>query len=159
MIQRKQSVFLLIAIVCNLLLFIFPVFKWTPLTVDTNGTPGYTLSVLETIDTQTGKQTYLNRPLIIADTMIIILSFAVIFMYKNRVKQAKICNLLMILQLILGGLIIYDWNMVSKLAGNSFTWMPQGGVLFFVLALLLFWLSRRFILKDEALVRSADRLR
>ncbi|MEP7264033.1 MAG: DUF4293 domain-containing protein [Bacteroidota bacterium] len=157
MIQRIQSVILFLAIICGILVFILPVFTFTK----TPEFPEYTVNGWSTSqkDGNETKELYMNRPLILMNGIVIILTIAVIFMYRNRKRQAKMCHLLMLLQLIFISLLMYDWELAGKLAGEGYEWKIASGMAFLILPVILFLIARFYINKDEALVRSADRLR
>lgn len=157
MIQRIQSVILLLAIICGIMVFILPVFTFEK----SAGLPEYSVNAWATsqTDQNVSKDLYMNRPLILMNGIVIILTAAVIFMYKNRKRQAKMCHLLMLLQLVFIALVMYDWELTGKLAGEGYNWKIASGGVFLVLPVILFLAARFYINKDEALVRSADRLR
>ncbi len=158
MIQRIQSVLLLVAAICSVFLFFFPVFTWD------NGSDlanGYELSIWNTVEFNQGSTVELqkNQPLMIVNSMVIILTVGVIFMYKTRLKQARYCHLLTLLQLILVSILLYDWDQVNAIVEGDNQWEVSFGMAFLILPLVLFLLSRYFILKDDELVKSANRLR
>src|SRR6187549_2226617 len=107
MIQRIQSVLLGLALNCSALLFFIPVFHWLPLT---GSGPLYSLSILKSIRLNEGSSQLLftNWPLIMVNALIIIITLGTIFKYKDRMNQAKLCHLLLVLQLALGILLMYD---------------------------------------------------
>jgi hypothetical protein len=141
MIQRIQTLYLLLAAVFPVLLFVFPIYvihfdhkgSWLP--------KGLDLSTKHYIDT----------PLIL---VCVLLPLLIVFLYKNRKLQARLCGINIVLLAIFQLLLlcspdIFDYRNVSPGVG-LFT--PAAALLFTILAL-------RAIRKDEALVRSADRIR
>lgn len=93
--------------------------------------------------------------------------FAAIFLYKKRSFQATITQ---IGNLLSGGLLVYGYYLFSKVAPSvsaaqisetaQATEVGYGfGIGAPILAMVLSLLAIRFIKKDEAIVRSADRLR
>lgn len=159
MIQRIQSLLLLLAIVCSVLLIFFP----TLLLFPAAGLVGdvYGISALKT-DVYSGgnhKLLMLNWPLIILNSLIILLYIVIIFGYKKRLQQVKICNITLLFQALLILLFLYESRQVAALAGENYTSSPGWGVAFLPISILLIFSARYYILKDEALVRSADRLR
>jgi hypothetical protein len=93
--------------------------------------------------------------------------FAAIFLYKKRSFQAIISQ---IGNLLSGGLLVYGYYLFSKAAPSvsaaqisdtaQASEVGYGfGIAAPILAMVLSLLAIRFIKKDEAIVRSADRLR
>jgi Domain of unknown function (DUF4293) len=158
MIQRIQSVLLLVAAICSVLLFFFPVFTWDNGSDTSNG---YTLSIWKTVEFKDGNTVELqkNQPLGIVNSMVIILTFGVILMFKTRLKQARYCHLLTLLQLALISMLLYEWDQVNAIVEEDNQWELSLGIAFLILPLALFLTSRYFILKDDELVKSANRLR
>ncbi|UKK54925.1 DUF4293 family protein [Prevotella sp. E2-28] len=76
-----------------------------------------------------------------------LLTLAVVFLYKNRPTQAKLCTALMAV-----GIVYYIALAVMQPVLQWFTVMPMVAVLFLFLA-------RKGIVKDEKLVKSLDRIR
>jgi hypothetical protein len=156
MIQRLQSLLLLAATVCNAILLFFPVLiygtrgftQYPPLSGPDGAVIVHDIVMIGT----------LGWSIIIVFIAIILLSIACIFRYKNRVSQARLCFLIAMLQVLSIGLTVFLQSIISEFYSDTFV-RPVWGIALMVLAFVLFLLSRRFILKDEALVRSADRLR
>jgi len=125
MIQRIQSLYLLITIVSSVVLFFFAQgIQETSLVVE------YRLLLFTPI-----------------------LSFFVLFLFKNRSLQARLCTFLLFFQLCLIGFYVYSYTLHVQLP------LTHPVVLVSLFQLLFFWLARRAILKDENLVRSVDRIR
>ena len=90
-------------------------------------------------------------------------SIVLIFMYKNRVRQAKGCLLAVFAGFLLLALMLFLCP--DKIIPGS-SGMPQHMECVFsmwtlvtILPILLIYAANKFILKDEKLVRAADRLR
>jgi hypothetical protein len=156
MIQRIQSVILLIAVISSILLYFLPFFSWQsasdPATYEFNAWNTFKISGQPEVMSK-------NMALTVLNTMVILLTIAVIFMYKTRIKQARFCHLLILLQLGLVCLVLIQWDTMTTFIGTGYYWKVQPGGYLMMLPLILFLTARRYILKDEALVRSADRLR
>jgi len=85
-----------------------------------------------------------------------LLSVITIFLFKTRQTQFVLGRLNIILNLILLGLFVYRLLTVSGETANS----EKGiGLLLPVLSIVLLVFSNKAIKKDEALVKSVDRLR
>lgn len=146
MIQRIQTVYLLAVIVLVAQVFFFPflTFFTEQENIEFNA---LTISNGE----------YL-LPLTILFGVIILIAFIAIFLYKRRLLQARltVVNLFLLLGSI--GLVTYlGWQMKESLPSHiikyNFTCLVPP------IAIIFNYLSLRAIQKDEALVRSANRLR
>ncbi len=134
MIQRIQSIYLLFAAVASgILSFLFPVYSFNGQPYLMLDDPSYfVLTVLSTL-----------------------ISLFSIFRYRNRQQQVVSGRINIIINFVLLGLMLFVYfNSMnedqSSLGLASF--MPIVAIIFIVLA-------NRAIMKDEALVRAADRLR
>ena len=157
MIQRKQTLYLFFAGLVTVILLFIPFgnvatdlayYEYTAFVVR-EATPDQTV-VLSTIG---------NALLLILTSA---LSFATIFLYKNRKAQLKLIsiNMLIILVTICAIMYIYPNLLFQKniyLAGAKPEFNPYL-IISFVSAIGLY-LAKKAIAKDEAMVRSADRLR
>jgi hypothetical protein len=138
MIQRLQSIWLLLATGFNALTFKLPFYSgdWTkdvsPLPVDLNATTTPWLTIVTAI---TG-----------------LLALATIFLFGNRKLQLKLCYLGTFLALVL--LAIYFVEIANFKSGSIALW-----ALFYFAIIGCFLLAARGVSKDEKLVKSMDRLR
>lgn len=147
MIQRKQTLFLLAVVIISIILFFLPFQK-----VNTNNV-AYSLNLLTGFKTPTITSN-IFFPLIF-NIVILILSITIIFLYKNRVLQYKLANLLVVFNVFMTGLF-FLLSYINVPADNiSFA---IGAFLPLISAAFAF-LAAHFIKKDEQLVRSADRIR
>lgn len=147
MIQRIQSVFLLLVAIIAALLFVFPAEMY----VSGTETVSYTLLPFG-VKEGTSPIIY---GLFAANVGIIILALVCIFQYKNRRKQLKTSRLLMLLSAMQVSLMFVFSLYEAEGFTKSYTWaayLPLGTIVFSLLAGV-------FIKKDEELVRSADRIR
>ncbi|OJV23380.1 MAG: hypothetical protein BGO30_08795 [Bacteroidetes bacterium 41-46] len=92
-------------------------------------------------------------PLLIFNVITTLVAFITIFLYKNRVLQIRLTILNSIILLGYQGWIVYLFFVRPD--GSVFT-TPA---VFPVVAAILSWLAFRYIARDEAMVRAADRLR
>jgi hypothetical protein len=143
MIQRIQTIYLLLVTVLSAVLFVVPLF---------------TIESLEQTGpaAQTGFMITTNSFLLILSCAIGIISFLAIFLYKKRLTQIKACNLNMILTCVLVGLLFYT---ADTLNGMNQKVHYQFGTYIPLIQLVFTFLAIRSIKKDEELVRSANRLR
>lgn len=137
MIQRIQSVWLLLASACAFLSLKLPYYS---------GTSSKTMQ----FQLLTGATTY---KLLILTIVIGLLSLLTIFLFKNRVTQMRLCVLGIFLEALL---IFLYYRQVSFLftSGNyALTSLLHSGIILF------FVLAARAINKDEKMVKESDRLR
>ncbi len=88
--------------------------------------------------------------------IILLLSVVIIFLFKNRVLQYKLSNLLVVFNMFLLGLFF----LLSFLKeGQTGTVSFQFGAFLPILSAVFAYLAAHFIKKDEQLVRNADRIR
>lgn len=138
MIQRIQSVWLLLASIFDAITFRFPFYvgDWqkdtVPAIIDLNA--------------------QLTTPLTIVTVLTGILAFLTIFLFNNRKLQLRLTYLGMLLSLVL--LVLYFFEMGNFNSGDMALWC-----LFYFAVLLFYVLAARGIQKDQKLIRSLDRLR
>jgi hypothetical protein len=138
MLQRIQSIWLLLATMFNAVTFRFPFFSgdWSkdtvPVVIDLNALTTAWLTILTVLDG--------------------ILAFVTIFLYHNRKLQLKLCYLGVFLTMVL--LTMYFINMGDFYSGNVAIW-----AVFYFAILGCYILAARGIWKDEKLIKSMDRLR
>jgi hypothetical protein len=148
MIQRKQTLFLLgVAVVAVALLFV-------PFQKITAAESVWQLCLLPGCSPEV-MNSYIYIP-IVMDFLILTLSIACIFMYKNRPLQYKIANLLMLLNVFIIGLFFLVSYVKEGVTGEI---SYSIGASLPVIGIILAFLAANFIKKDEQLVRSADRIR
>lgn len=149
MIQRIQSIFLLLAAGALGGQFAFPYLQ-TPADNPARSLTALADGVLNPLD---------NPGLLGLTGLGALISLAAIFLFKNRSLQMR-------LALVAAGIGIMLLVLLGITVKNTLDATPQGGSIEYtlglglpVLALLFNWLAARAIRKDEALVRSMDRLR
>jgi hypothetical protein len=135
MIQRIQSIWLLLASACAFASFKFPFYS------------GVDSKNLQLLITGTS-----NYGLLIITAIVAVLALFTIFLYKNRTQQLRLC----ILGIILEALVIYlYYRELSTYISGTFALgsvLQPAVILFFILA-------ARGIYKDTKLVKNSDRLR
>ncbi len=152
MIQRIQTVFLGIALI------LLGLVAWLPLGEIAAGENIYTFSIKGIFNEQTGVSIYNGLALMIFLAIIIILQIVIINLYKKRILQIRVAIYNIILML---GFVLISWYFVSaslKLLGEG-TYMFKIALAFPIVSMILNYLAIRSIGKDEALVRSLDRIR
>jgi Domain of unknown function (DUF4293) len=136
MLQRIQTIWLLLASVCAFLTLKLPFYSGT----NAKAIASYPLNGAETI-------------LLLSITIALgLLSLFTLFLFKNRVLQLRLCILGIIIEAIL--LFLYFKQVQTFTVGTySLTALLHGFIILFLL------LAARSINKDEKMVKSSDRLR
>lgn len=147
MIQRIQTVYILIAEMLIASLFFL---KFADLSVNSEL---YTFTVKGIFNGET--MVFDGLPIMIFIGLITLLHLAIIFMYKKRILQIRITVFTIILLMGLTGLFFYFVYFGFTDVKVAFK-VPMA---FPVIAIILDYLAIRAIGKDEALVRSLDRIR
>ncbi len=153
MIQRIQSVYLLMVIICCIVASLFPLFQ----AVTTDAV--YELSIVKTSYTIQAKTSILsiNYSLISITIFISILSIITLFRYSNRSLQIKFINIVLMLVLLFMGVLFFEYRQLVSLSAANVN--ISYSLIFVPIIIVLLFLARSGIKKDDALVRSADRLR
>lgn len=150
MIQRVQTIFLLISTILLSLLFIYPLTEFLD---DSSTIFNFTVFGIYADN----EEIVSTLPLLILLSIVNILSLVSIFLFKNRPLQMRISiyNILVLFGFI-GMFVFYIFNTADSINANIhftiFSIMP-------VISIILIYLAYRAIKKDEELVRSADRIR
>ncbi|MBR6104996.1 MAG: DUF4293 domain-containing protein [Paludibacteraceae bacterium] len=144
MIQRIQSLFLLVVVFLTGLMFLFD-FSNFEKGVETSG---FNVCGIENVCT--------TWPLAILNFLILAIALYTIFAYKNRILQMRICTLNAILMIGQYALMaFYMYYMKDEGTKLNFE-LP---ILIPFINIILTYISWRAIGKDEALVHSYDHLR
>lgn len=154
MIQRKQTLFLIAAIISAFLCLSMPVGSIEPKSM---GIENLIYNICVVSDDGTMNFSVLPLFLILATTCIV--SVAAIFMYKKRRLQIKMCNIcimLTILWYIYYALIAF--GILKAIDEEGIFHLSFAACLPFV-SLVFFVLARNGIIYDEKLIKSADRIR
>ena len=153
MIQRIQTLYLFVSLLLTGTLFFLPIADFIL------GKESYSLyfdgiKAHKPGSTITEVTTY---PLIILLSIIALLNFISIFLYKKRIAQMRICiyNILLMIGLVI--LIIFY---IFKIAGDiEATINYKITAILPLISIILTYLASRAIRKDEKLIRSLDRIR
>ncbi len=156
MIQRIQSVYLILAAISALLLFFFPVawFYGNMHTIEF-----YVYQVKDHIpDSTPFVESAFTLPLILLTAIIGALALLAIWMYKDLRRQLQFVRMGMFFTLAqIAALFFFYSDYIAKRVGAEADY--EFGIFLPVIALLFFFLATRGIQKDIKLIRSADRLR
>jgi len=160
MIQRIQTVFLLLSSICMILFLILPVWmKLDPASGELYKVFSIYLSHIEVLE---AKVELIYLPYSYSGgvaILTIIITWIEIFKYKNRLTQIKLGTLN---SLLMTGSLVYlvylTYNMQHEILPGILG-QYKVGLFMPAIALVLNSLANRFIRKDEKLVRSVDRIR
>jgi Na+-translocating ferredoxin:NAD+ oxidoreductase RnfA subunit len=137
MIQRIQSLFLVVVFLCGVCLYIYPFWE-----------------------SENSITKHLRSPVSITavvNYLSMLLAAICLFLYRNRKLQIKICYLLAVINILLAlVLLVFTTHVFKDNFENGHrlwaSYLP-------IIAALAAYLASRYIKKDEELVRSADRIR
>lgn len=149
MIQRIQSIFLFIVFGISVVDCFMPL-----------ATCGqFRMTTLNVTDLQKGEvfsniQPY---PLFILMIGIALLTIVIIFLYKNRFTQIKLCRMNMLLNIIFVILLFFYADAIEQKVSASLQYTIYSVLP--LISLVLLFLANRAIKKDNELIKSTDRLR
>lgn len=150
MIQRKQSLFLLFSALSLVLAFFIPYGIQTNVDLSTGQT------------TETALNAQSNYLLVALITLAAIFNFFIIFQYRQRKIQMRLCLLAVLITLSLAA---FQWIDASRtMAGHRFVAGILGskaylGIFIPFISVIFLLLAYNGIRQDEKLIRDADRLR
>jgi len=147
MIQRIQSLYLLLATAAYVCLFFFP---FAGIVTPDNKT--LSLSVLGVTD---NGMVFHGTALLLAGVILLtVLSFSIIFLYKKRMVQSRMTAICLLLNV---ALIVGMFLFSDSLAKGTINF--ETGSYIVLVPLVFLVLANRAIRRDEMKVRAADRLR
>lgn len=159
MIQRVQTLYLLLATIFTGLLLFVPLASSDISNMHADLT-AWGIYVTDTTNNGLITKVLSHSWFGILLTVTTLLPFATIFLYKNRKRQMLLCIVEIILLAVSAGLLIYLQQtdiLIEVMDQPKFVLLSQSGLL--LLSIVSVWIARRRIAKDEALVRSLDRIR
>jgi uncharacterized membrane protein len=140
MIQRRQTLWLLLSLICAAFTFKFPFFNGTI----ANATGGISASELTAMS---------NLPLLVLTVAIILVSLLAIFLFNDRKLQLRVTFGGLLLSVVLIVVYFYDSRKFEPGGRISLT------SLFTVLTVLGFYMALKGIRKDQKLIKDLNRLR
>ena len=154
MIQRIQSLYLLLAAVLTGLTFAMPLSSFL------GGAAEMKLNALGFFDAE-GQMVLSAYGLSALAGCAALLALVIIFLFKKRLVQFRLCVVEMVL---LAGTIVFEiyyiWGGVQSLGGSATAaWRMHIAALFPLFALIFAYLGLLGIRKDILLIRSLDRIR
>lgn len=156
MIQRIQSLYLLVVAVLSALIFVFPLYSadMAGSLLNVDAMEGQLLADGGVVDSSS------HPYVLIAAILVGALSLGVIFLFNNRTLQMKLSRLVGLLATILLVAMFYAVEDAKELVVNQEVLGNYGLACYLPIAMIILsFLASRAIMKDEALVRSANRLR
>lgn len=157
MIQRIQTVFLLLTAIVTGLLFFMPVI--------TLNIPGETAGQIHVFQFYTTQYIQSGNPPVfieynwfslVLNVLITGLAFLSVFLYKKRFLQLRLCLVNIIL---MAGILILSSVQAYNIAKPDGEWQVNLAFAFPIIGIILTWLALRGIVKDIALLKSYDRIR
>lgn len=168
MIQRVQSLYLIAIVILHIALFFLPVFVAGTLP-DANPA-GYVylgvgkMSFSTGLNNMTDIQDGIGILLIALNVLIALLALVDIFLFRNRPLQLRVSRFVALVVIIFIAALFYASQhtkdiFVGRMGNVPFESAYKIGIWLPILSLILAILAGRGIMKDERLVRSADRIR
>ena len=157
MLQRIQTLFLAIAVISGALLFYFPIADYYH---ELYGNYKLFVTGLQCMDPDPKISTsiWFTAPLYLITGVTVLLGVMSIFLYKNRITQLRLVAFNILLNIVLIVLLfIFYSGKIEELTQIIPTY--RIGVFLPLVSLVFLVLANRFIRKDEALVKSTERLR
>jgi len=152
MIQRIQTLFLILAFMFLSLMFFSPYATF----IDPQAV--FYIFDFSGIYGQEDANMVINiLPLQILITVVPAISLVTVFLFKNRILQMRLCVFNMLL--MIGMLILMAYYIFYIKKELSFQIYYKGTLLFPLISLIFTWLAFKNIRKDEILIRSIDRIR
>ncbi|MEN8201448.1 MAG: DUF4293 domain-containing protein [Bacteroidota bacterium] len=152
MLQRPQTLYLLGGFFLSLLLLTGPLARFT-----LDGST-YLLTHSGLIDGEGEKLDLFTWPMTVLFLAVCILAFLNIFLYRNRIRQMRICIFLILLGAGMIAMIFYYIWVAKNQLGEASVLHQWRIVLPPIIAILLYFAFRR-IRRDELMVKAYDRIR
>jgi len=157
MIQRIQSVYLLLASLVLSVTFFFPIAEFIG---EKDSLILYVFKVVSLVpDSANVYDLMFIMPLLAIVSVTILFAIGTIFMFKNRHGQLKIIRFLMLMIAVMIGVIFLYYYDILEAASGAVPNFIQIGAFAPLVSLVLLFLAYKGVMKDDKLIRSADRLR
>ncbi|MCD8296002.1 MAG: DUF4293 domain-containing protein [Prevotella sp.] len=152
MIQRKQTVFILLAVALTIVCLSLPLCRFTAIDDIGNETVMYNLWLTNAEGAHDLSVWALFAILLVTCPI----GLFTIFAFHNRIAQSRLCAFNI--------LLIIGWYAVFVILMLAFShslgdWHIAAACVFPLVSAILYFIARKAILADEALVRAADRIR
>jgi hypothetical protein len=153
MIQRIQSLYLLLVIIAYTLLFFLPIATYTTIATDITAETITRFS----LPGITNANSNATIPLIAVVLILAVAVLVTIFLFKKRVLQIKITAIILLAHIGFIAALFYVADSVARKVGVEAVY--DTGAYIALIPLVFLVLANRAIRKDEKMVRSTDRLR
>ncbi|MBS1763837.1 MAG: DUF4293 domain-containing protein [Bacteroidetes bacterium] len=152
MIQRIQTAYLLLFVIFCATLYVLPICTVA------EGSVMHIFSIREyrIFDASVLKEISPVYSFSIYNAVLMALGLTIIFMFKNRKLQIRMCSFLILAVVVF---ILLVFQKADHLVESNAKPIYNLGMYLLVVSVLWIYLAMRAISKDEKLVRSADRLR
>ncbi len=156
MIQRIQSLYLLVVAAACVMLFFFPMIDYVdPL----KGTYKLFATGMKSYSDLPGILFFWQTsPLLFMTVISFVLAIIAIFLYKNRKLQLQLVNINVFVNVLLIALVFLLYSRIFEHRLGILS-SYQFGMYIPLISLIFLVLASRAIRKDESLVKSSDRLR
>lgn len=151
MIQRVQTVYLLIATICSVVCLSLPVGRFV-----SDGLLTSSMYNLWIVNADGSGRSFASAPLFVILLLSAALQIYTIFMYGNRKLQMRFCSFSTLL--MVGWYIVYA-VMAMLYGGDAAQFSPAISGALPAVSVILTIMARMAIRADERLVRAADRIR
>ena len=162
MIQRKQTIYMLLSAIISALLFFMPLASFE---AGGNVMKFTIFGIQNPIETISLSTTY-TWPLVVLTVLMTVAPIVTLFLYKKRELQVRLCRLTMLVNIIFIGLVFLYYEsdiqqVIAAVEGDEY----QLDVAYFIgmaiplVNLILEILAIRGVKKDIELLKSVDRLR
>ncbi len=156
MIQRKQSIFLVLAVTALGAMFFFPLARFIG---EADSLVFYLFKTESLVpDGIPELSQYFNLTLLTLVVFTIILSIITLFLYKNRKLQMNLVKVSILFVMLAIGMFFFYYVPALEAATGGLAEYDFASY-FPIIAFLFYMLAFRGIMSDEKLIRSADRLR
>lgn len=149
MIQRKQTIFLLLALIATVVCLLSRIGHFEPVGMGTD-------AIMYNMYVRGAKEGMMVFPLMVVLLLTCPLILWAVFAYKNRKFQARLCLWTAFLDVVWYALYAVYGYVIGM---ENTTFHIEQPVILPFLSIIMLLLARRGILADERLVRAADRIR
>ncbi len=149
MIQRIQSLYLTLSIILMAFLLKLPL---STITTDSEQLSFYASGIKEN-----GISILQTTPMLILIITLLTLDIVALFSFKKRILQMRLLSFSIIMKL--GSYLLGAFYVLQFKSSEGFTFLPHFSIIFPLVGIILLYLAIRAIGKDEALVKSLDRIR
>ena len=157
MIQRIQTVFLIVVLLLGVLFSFFPILEFI------GYENSYVMNAYKTVEiTNATNVISKNMGVGVLQGLIVLVALCIIFLYKKRQLQLKLAKLnILLIALQIAAIVMYIDTVKSAIEPNANDVVVNFkiGAIIPVVTIILTYLAIHFIKKDDDLVRAADRLR